>query len=231
MDYLATYEANTQPNRGDARASKIARRKMLADAYAAGEAAAIVARRFKTTPPTVLKAARRHGVTIRSQSGGFRYKDEMRQAEIVAYHDGGKRTLQECGDHFGVTRERVRQLLVRAGVDVRVFDRKAIERDRIVRAAEAAFADGESILVVAGRFEISTTTLAAWCRAAGVWVPGCGDRHRDKRERYRRMADLYAAGGVTIGEVAAQFGVSSNTVARALSRCGVSDWRRQKQAA
>lgn len=41
---------------------------------------------------------------------------------VAKYHDGGKRTLQEVGKKFGVTRERIRQILKAMGVNIRWYE-------------------------------------------------------------------------------------------------------------
>jgi sigma-70-like protein len=42
-----------------------------------------------------------------------------RDAALLALHADGALTLQQVGDHFGLSRERVRQILKAHGVDVR----------------------------------------------------------------------------------------------------------------
>lgn len=102
--------------------SRIQRDEMIA-LYRSGLTLKAVAERFATSETTVLAALKEVGIARRA-----RYAEQPIPAALAAEHPDADRvdlmvgmyrggaTLQQIGHHFSLTRERVRQLLKRAGI-------------------------------------------------------------------------------------------------------------------
>lgn len=163
------------------------------------------------------KVPRVEGRTLRRMS-----LDQFREryAPVIDFHDGGKRTLQEVGQRFGVTRERVRQILARAGIADRSLGRtpraekeaalevygKALNERRCVRDAAA----------LAGR---NYSSLHKWAIELGVPMP---KPRSPRRERWSEIARFYQENAdLKQRHVAEHFGVSQHEVSRALKEMGV----------
>lgn len=75
-------------------------------------------------------------------------KDAAKQARMCEMYCGGQ-TLQEIGDQFGITRERVRQIIVAAGVTSRDggIHARSKERANRIRIAKASKRDARAILI------------------------------------------------------------------------------------
>lgn len=202
----------------------------IAHSYASGLPITRVAAKHNVSAGTVRRALLVCNVPPRPASLPYHQRNIERQEKIVAFHDGGKRSMQEVGNHFGITRERVRQILIRAGVDVRAHDQKAIERERIVREAEALFSQGASLRSAAQQLRIAERALADYCRRAGVSLERRNERWDRLRSRGAEMAALYAAGGMTQAQIAEKYGVAHTTVARACVMNGIVDPRRRRRS-
>lgn len=139
--------------------------------------------------------------------------DVERAAEMARRYQGGE-TLQEIGDSFGVTRERVRQLLRKAGVPslgVRagVGGHKPAPITDFEREVAAAYSAGDTPLQqLRERFGITANQLAVILLRTKT--PKLGLSHwltrPDDAERTAKAAELYRA-GLKTREIAEQIGV------------------------
>lgn len=150
---------------------------------------------------------------------------------IVAMHDGGKRTLIEVGTAFGVTRERVRQILKARGIDVRRFgglgDSVWCERAHKFNAAIRAGRDGQEALAAAE----TSMSYSKFKRLAATF--GCPlepwplvARFVTAKTERERLAAIYEANPDMSGaDLARLTGQRSTTVSMRLRRAGVSTRR------
>jgi DNA-binding CsgD family transcriptional regulator len=153
-------------------------------------------------------------------------------AAVIAMHDGGAKTMQEVAAHFGVTRERVRQILARHGIDVRRGNGLTREQynERLQRY-HAALKPGVSTKEAVAAIGLTYQEVQAAANALGVSLP---KPIRKGRIRRAEIAAYYAAHThMTGNDVARHFGVSPNTVSAALRTMGVQPrhngwvWRRR----
>jgi hypothetical protein len=163
-----------------------------------------------------------------------RPRKNLRHAEVIAFHDNGKRTMQEVGDRFGVTREYIRQVLARHGIATRRgggMD-KATHNDRLQRYY-AALQPGVASHAACAAAGLTYAEVSAAADALGVKLP---KPIRRERLRFREIADYYLANPTLTGnDVAKHFSVNPNTVSTALVKMGVhsrqSGWKRKRTAA
>jgi predicted transcriptional regulator len=86
---------------------------------------------------------------IRNNGGVMAVNTEEQVTQMRAMREAGK-TLQEIGDAFGVTRERIRQIIGNTG---QVREPKIADAD--VLAARQLYTQGEAIKALAGHYGIS----------------------------------------------------------------------------
>lgn len=148
-----------------------------------------------------------------------RAADIHRHAAIIAYHDGGKRKLREVGARFGVTRERIRQVLVKYGVDVRrggSFD-EAVHRERLEKYKSAL--PGRTSTEAKAAIGLPGVDIYRSARVLGVKAPAA---RAEYHARYQEIADFYASHPEMTGTaVAKHFGVAPIQITRSLRWAGV----------
>lgn len=147
---------------------------------------------------------------------------------VIAMHDNGRLTLQEVGDHFGVTRERIRQILARQGLTERNNGALAPEvlasrLNRYLKALRPGVSSKEACEIA----ELHYGEVATAARVLGYTLP---KPTRKERLMYQEIATYYEANPHLTGRaVAVHFGVPPLTVSRALQKLGVkprhSGWR------
>lgn len=142
-------------------------------------------------------------------------------AAVIAMHAGGEKTLQEVGVHFGITRERVRQLLERRGIDVRRGPAalpREVHEDRL-RRYYTALRPGMTTLEAAAAAGLARTEIQSSAKCLGVKLP---KPTRRQRIRYRELATYYENNPHLTGRaVARHFDVSPQTLSRSLRVIGV----------
>lgn len=97
-------------------ANTIERGRRWAALYESGMSAIEIAQQEGTWPAAVYRALKVAGVEMRSRGRKSGILDEDRAAVFARRYLGGE-TLQRIADDFGITRERVRQVLRKTGVD------------------------------------------------------------------------------------------------------------------
>src|ERR1035437_7120141 len=84
--------------------------------YRSGESMASIARRYGANPPTIRDVLLRRAISLRSE-GAAEATGERRRVVSQMYLGG--QTMQQVADHFNLSRERVRQILRKAGTKSR----------------------------------------------------------------------------------------------------------------
>ena len=143
----------------------------------------------------------------------------LRRDEIARVYQSGK-TLEATGAIFGITRERVRQILAGAGVPSRRKDRfPTALGDRVARLYQR----GETIEAAARAVGVSAFTARKMLVERGIERrPGVSASYRkaSTRRRQELMVQLYRQ-GKTFKELATAFETSTTSVQRVLDRLGV----------
>lgn len=109
---------------------------------------------------------------------------DNRNFDIVARTLAGE-TLQSIGDNYGITRERVRQILLGKGITYRAWKTQAaakrLAKETIKREREAAikarnervaaeYRSGESCLTLAAKYDVGYGTILNWIRATNTKI-------------------------------------------------------------
>lgn len=194
--------------------------KEMGAMYLGGASVLDIAAVFNKQPATVRRHLVESGIQIRRPGPRGKQLISRRNAEIVQAYTSGKTLLEVAGEH-GITRERVRQILVRAGVRER--HRGVEERDARHAAMATAYINGATIEDLARAFGLSLGTVTAIVRGH----PLSSDFYKKNSTRGARtrslapaMAEAYRL-GATIHEIAERFDFSPMTVHRALRLQGI----------
>lgn len=156
--------------------------------------------------------------------------EEQRELVFARRYLNGE-TLQEIANDHGITRERVRQVLRKAGVPslgLRPEHRqKQHELTANELAAASAYRRGELPKVICERFSLDRSQLHSACRRLNIEIRAPGAPFKSEPESTARtVASLYKE-GATLEEIRARFGWSHITyVYRWLKRAGVEPNRR-----
>lgn len=135
------------------------------------------------------------------------WKSRIDPDKLIEMHESGL-SLREIGDHFGVTRERVRQVAKQMGLKPRIIALK--ERNRKVLAAARKSSDSE----VANKLGISKNIVALVRRKNGMsW--------QDMRKERFKPAIQAVADGASIRQAASQFNMSPMTLSKYCDAAGV----------
>lgn len=133
---------------------------------------------------------------------GLMDMERARAIEVALTRDD--RTLAEVGQEYGISRERVRQIAVKMGVDTAALRRRRSERRAEARRTRVCPVHGPYV-VGAERHN------------------GCHNRlvlHPEWKARDERIAADYRA-GLPIAQIMAKHGVAATAVSRAIRREGV----------
>jgi len=147
-------------------------------------------------------------------------KGRLNASEVIKHFGGGHNTLQDTADAFGVTRERIRQILAKHGVSHRTHGAlsREIHEARLQRY-HAALKPGVSTKQAAEDSGVEYFEAANSARALGVALP---KPIRASRVKYAEVAAYYEANPHLTGKaVAAHFEINPNTMSRALKIMGV----------
>lgn len=143
----------------------------------------------------------------------------VRNANIAQLIKGGKHTLQEIGDAYGITRERVRQIGEKQGVT----PRRSIKQEFYDSVAEAVDTENLSLEEAALRFNIAKGTVRVICNKANV------KPRRDYRYEHPRIIAMAEA--VMDGMSMNQAAKGKHSDAALLARyCQVHGIKSKKQA-
>ncbi len=197
----------------------------MAARYAEEVSGLAVAAEFGVDAATVYRAVHAAGGTIRARgpASGFSKIARTRLEEMVALRAQGK-TLDEIGEVFKVTRERVRQILTRGGYDTHTRPLKPEE----LQAAQA-YADGASLYEMAAKLKVTELVAKKVLRRAGIPLrKRCRASAVQADARAERIAELYASGS-TLAAIVREVGLKNpNCIYRYLARAGVDFRRRPK---
>ena len=154
-----------------------------------------------------------------------------RNEEIIRLYVKEGLTLREVGGRFGLSRERVRQILERAGVPRRKHRRgraKPVPTDMWEHVPEVIHLyteNGLSLKEIGERFGRSHVAVINLLEAAGVRRRSGGWRShwpwRDAEQRTQEIARVYVQEGLSLEQVAARFDLNRITVRRILQKAGV----------
>jgi DNA-binding CsgD family transcriptional regulator len=189
-------------------------------AYEEGGTAEEVGRMLGIAHSTVRRVLKRHGIPGRRR-GRKIGPPSQRNLEIAAIYQSGK-TLQQTGAQFGVTRERVRQIIGRVGVPSRPAGpgNSPLTSERREEAVRL-YRKGKSRAAVAAMLRMGPKTVRQILDAEGVAHHKCGRRSRpEQRRRQKAMVQMYQR-GETLTAVARAFHASVAWVRKVLINHGV----------
>lgn len=154
-----------------------------------------------------------------------------RNEEIIRLYVKERLTLREVGGRFGLSRERVRQILERAGVPRRKHSSgraKPVPTDMWERKAEVIhlyLENGLSLKQTGERFGRSHVAVINLLKAAGIRRRSRSWRShwpwRDAEQRTQEIARVYVQEGLSLEQIAARFDLNRLTVRRILQKAGV----------
>lgn len=129
---------------------------------------------------------------------------DPRVPEFMAMRANGA-TLEEIGQHFKLTRERVRQLIVKAGLSEQ-FAERPFKPEEIAILQE--YANGDPLPMTANKLGVSQVTARQWLERAGITIRPSVKSIEGKKLRdaaAAKIARLYTE-GLTAKAIADQFG-------------------------
>jgi hypothetical protein len=189
--------------------------------YESGLSVVHVAAEVGSNQGTVRSALLRLGVQFRGPGGGASRKNAERNKAIVAAYEDGERNASEVAKQFGISRERVRQVLVRAGITTDgPGSKEAREREaRYATIKRLWQEEGKTAAEIGQSTGISTATVLKVMREMGYTV--------EKRSRItaktRRALMMFRA-GTSVAEITKALGYTNEIACRAtLHRHGESD--------
>jgi transcriptional regulator with XRE-family HTH domain len=144
-------------------------------------------------------------------------QDKARTAEIISLRHEQRLTLQEIAERYGITRERVRQLLVKAGRGERVLLQPKPKSPATIAAEQAALelrAQGKRLHEIASSTGIPAHRLLALFKRENAPMVS------PNRERDQRIVAARGQ-GLKLREIAAEFGVGETVIGRLLIRHGL----------
>jgi len=203
-------------------------RRIAAD-YEGGMTIAEISAKYDCSYFKAKSALDRCGVQARPQGKAAKKKDhanDPRALDMAAMYRDGK-TLEEIGAKYGLTRERVRQIMIRSGNDPKGIDRPMPEHYR--RAIDAYLA-GDSLLTAAHIADIHPITFRNILVRAGH-VPRLENRAKIyDAGKVERCAQLYLA-GKSLAEIAQTVGIKHQPeIYRHLAHAGIKPSRIRKPA-
>ena len=159
----------------------------------------------------------RQGIPCRPRGPGVKMDDMPRLDRIRRWREAGK-SLEEIGAALGISRERVRQISIRNGIDTKRSEELNAEQKRAV----AEYVAGSSLNEVAERHGCTTGTLRNWILRGGFLPRSKGRSHSlEVRQRAARIGALYQQGH-SLQHIAAEVGLSKpEMIYRYLAIAGV----------
>lgn len=199
--------------------------RLMRGQYESGLTASAIAQEHGVAVMTVCRFIRAAGGTVhrgRPQATGTGVKNTDRADAMRAQYLGGA-TLQQIGNNFGVTRERVRQILRKTGVESLgrrpEHNRQAHKLTDAELNAVDLYKSDVAPSEIAARTGVPVFALNAALHRLNIPRKGAG--HWLRKAKDEEVAALYIA-GVPPKEIAARLGLSHETaVYRYLKRAGV----------
>ena len=152
---------------------------------------------------------------------------EREQAIVEARREG--QTLKEIGEQFGITRERVRQIIINSGEDTPDFKRgkrpgggyKSKFPKKTIDKAVRLYEDGESVKDICDEIGVSANTLRIWLRKNGI-----DERRRPDYDEETQRAAMEMYKTHPAKDVAEKFDVNIGTLTVWARKFGISKARR-----
>lgn len=187
----------------------------IAEAFKAGLSVDRVALQFGVSAPTIRAALVRAGISVRQSKGALSRQRAMERAKRVYDLYRREGTLEAAGKVLGISRERVRQILVAGGF----FERIDQILDRPPPAQwwqmRADFEQGHCLAEVAARYGVSIDRARRRIKQVG------GDTR--KKGRFDHLASemrvAYEA-GMNFEEVGARYNCCTMTAQRLVIKAG-----------
>ena len=198
------------------------RDEAIADLHRKGLSLAELGNRFGLAPATVSGILRKLGVSLRrGRTGPPQYLKE-RSDEMVRLYTGEGLTLRQLSERFGISHERARQILMKAGV-VRRRVGVSITPDRVQELARLYSEGGLTLRQLGGRFDISGERVSHILEEAGVRPRRIGESVTPEglARRTVEAVRLYVEERLSLREIATRLGLTHPTVIRTLERAGV----------
>ena len=176
------------------------------NAYEGGKSLLALATELGTGQSTLRKWFIRNGVNVIRGRNARKRQQDGRIPRIMEMRKEGA-TLEQIGEEFGITRERVRQLVVKAGLTKEFAERPPTPFE--VQVFEE-YKAGASIDFVASKLGICSATARSWLVKYGYEIRPSRKRLKQRAERDRlaaQIAERYHAGENT-GDIAKAFGFS-----------------------
>lgn len=207
---------------------------VMAKLYNKGATLVQLAGKTHLAVPVIRESLVASGVAIRPK-GGFRGNSQKRAEDMSALYTEGK-TLQEVGDKYGLTRERVRQILRQLGTEsLGRRDKEEAELTAKEKKIALLYDKGTSPMEICKRRGISYTELHNILKRAGITLKPKGFFNR--RLGYEKIRDGvirdYKEGEIT-RVIANRYGLCGPTeIYKFIKREGVESrmtvaWRKQQ---
>jgi hypothetical protein len=169
---------------------------------------------------------------VRASRAPLPYAPSARNRAIIEHFQSGHRTMKETGDAFGITRERVRQILEVHGIHERTFGAASpATKAGALAAYRQAIAEGKRAHEAVAATGTDYQMLKAWAEEAGDRLP---KPRSFRRERWPEIARYYQEHPELLQHhVARHFNCSNTEVSNALKACGVTSrwWKSPETAA
>ena len=146
---------------------------------------------------------------------------KVNKQELKQLSDTTSMTLEELGRHFGVSRERIRQLLDKMGITKRGGHARMIVRKQTV-LDEFLFRGDGNAHAVAAEFGLAVHEVQKTLKEAGLTYMR---KKRDKVKAVVYIAEYQA--GATIQEIADKHGVTTNSLYAPLRKAGVLKYQKK----
>jgi DNA-binding CsgD family transcriptional regulator len=201
--------------------------RQMVKEYKEGATLTVLSVNHKLGIPVVRSALVSAGVRIRPKGGSIPFDSQRAEKMAHLYEEEGQ-TYQEIGDQFGITRERVRQILRTHGV--KSHGRRASPSEaepaalsRKERQIAKLYDKGTRPGEIKEQFDISYAELQTILRKAGVPTKPKGffNRRPNYDKIHRGVISDYKA-GVDPGVIAERYGLCGRTeIYKFLNREGV----------
>lgn len=184
-------------------------RKKLVKEYEGGATLSQLSVKFDIGLPLVRRELDEFGVEIRKKGGAS--FDSSRDDQIVSIYLEGDKTYEEIGQQFGLTRERVRQILVKR--NVKNTGRRSRQVTKVEKKIAAAYDSGTRPAELMKQYpDLTYVAIQGILKRAGVEKKPKGffNRRSGYDETREGVVRDYLRGDDTV-EIAARYGLCGPT--------------------